>query len=466
MRTRVTGFFIKSILVLLFAFAAFYLMAVLSYRSGFSYGTRINGVNCAGMSIPEVSTVLLDDYPVSDVTVSFPDDTEGILKADDIGISVNYEPELYQIRYTQNPILWGLDIFRGRREVTVTPAVSFDRDKLKKAIGELEFVKEHDPDRNMYLSVAFIDGIYTLADTTGSSVNEDYVFDYIYNALCKGDTQIRIPETFLTDHEYSDSELRVLDLWHEIEDFIRPGLVYDMGDEKIPIDERFLCSCLVKENGMPVKDEDGRFKVDEAMVIAFADDICNRYDTFEKPLTFVDCNGEQKTVERNYYGTLIDREAEVQYLLNAVKNGIKEEHVPKYIHEPYHRGLDDIGPDRIEIDLTRQKLYYFRDGKLDIESDVVTGNPRTLHATNEMITTVRKKQQDTYLSGEGYRSFVHYWIAVYKNTIGIHDASWQQEFGGDRYLTHGSKGCINAPDDVAADLYSKVEVGMPVLIYK
>ena len=60
-----------------------------------------------------------------------------------------------------------------------------------------------------------------------------------------------------------------------------------------------------------------------------------------------------------------------------------------------------------------------------------------------MVCSVIKKAEKTYLTGEGYRSFVNYWMAVYKTLIGIHDASWQSAFGGERYLTHGSKGCIN-----------------------
>lgn len=466
MRTRVTGFFLKSILILLFAVLAFYFLAVFTYRSEFSYGTRINGINCAGMSVPEVSGILLADYPVSDITLSFPDGTEETLKADSIGVSVNFESELLQIRYAQNPFLWGLNLFEKEREETVSPTVSFDKDRLKATVEGLKFVKEHDPKREMHIEIVAENGTYSLTDTTGPSVNADYVFEHVYGSLCKGRTDISIPETFLIEHEYTEEEKKTLSLWAEINEFSAPGLVYDMGDELEEFDRDFLMSLLYYENGRFLRDEEGHFFFDRERLIQGLHSFLDAYDTYEMPRTFVNVNGETKTLERNYYGTLIDREAEEEYLLYAVSNGIREKHIPEYIKEPYHRGLDDIGPTRLEIDLTRQKLYFIKDGSIDVESDIVTGNPRTGHATNEMVTTVLKKETDTYLRGEGYRSFVHYWIAVYKNTIGIHDASWQKEFGGERYLTHGSKGCINAPDDIAADLYSKVEIGMPVLIYK
>ena len=52
-----------------------------------------------------------------------------------------------------------------------------------------------------------------------------------------------------------------------------------------------------------------------------------------------------------------------------------------------------------------------------------------------------------------------------KGGIGIHDADWRDEFGGEIYKTNGSHGCINVPSEVMPELYDMVELGTPVIMF-
>ncbi len=64
----------------------------------------------------------------------------------------------------------------------------------------------------------------------------------------------------------------------------------------------------------------------------------------------------------------------------------------------------------------------------------------------------------------GYDVKVNYWMPfVYGQ--GLHDASWQSSFGGNRYKTNGSHGCINLPKDQAALIYNTIDAGYPIIIY-
>ena len=49
--------------------------------------------------------------------------------------------------------------------------------------------------------------------------------------------------------------------------------------------------------------------------------------------------------------------------------------------------------------------------------------------------------------------------------IGLHDATWRREFGGEIYLKSGSHGCINIPKDKAGELYDMVVIGTPVVMF-
>ncbi len=73
-------------------------------------------------------------------------------------------------------------------------------------------------------------------------------------------------------------------------------------------------------------------------------------------------------------------------------------------------------------------------------------------------------QQHTTLVGEDYESYVDYWLG-FNGGIGIHDASWRDDFGGDIYQGNGSHGCVNTPFDKVKTIYEHVEVGTPVYVY-
>ena len=73
-------------------------------------------------------------------------------------------------------------------------------------------------------------------------------------------------------------------------------------------------------------------------------------------------------------------------------------------------------------------------------------------------------QRNRILRGANYASFVNYWMPV-KGNIGIHDANWRREFGGEIYKKDGSHGCINTPYKNMKVIYENVEVGVPVVMF-
>ena len=56
------------------------------------------------------------------------------------------------------------------------------------------------------------------------------------------------------------------------------------------------------------------------------------------------------------------------------------------------------------------------------------------------------------------------WMPVVKS-IGLHDANWRSEFGGEIYKRDGSHGCVNMPDETTDIIFENAEIGTPVMIY-
>ena len=210
--------------------------------------------------------------------------------------------------------------------------------------------------------------------------------------------------------------------------------------------------------------KDNNVGIDEDKVRRYVEKYAGYYDTYNKELRFRTHDGQIKNIKRGNYGWLTDVDAEVEQLMSCLNKGGEQIKAPVCLHEAYAKGADDIGPSYVEIDLSNQHLYLYKDGKLYLETDLVSGNVSAGHRTPDGIYGVTYKAQSVILRGPGYASFVYYWMP-YNGGVGMHDATWRNKFGGTIYKTAGSHGCINLPLSVAKQIYEQVEAGFPVVTY-
>lgn len=126
----------------------------------------------------------------------------------------------------------------------------------------------------------------------------------------------------------------------------------------------------------------------------------------------------------------------------------------------------DLSDKFIEIDLSEQKLDFYVDRNVILSTDIVSGQVGSKETETRIgCFNIYKFEKDTVLVGADYRQPVDYWMP-FDGGIGLHDASWRNEFGGDIYLTDGSHGCINLPKDVAKDIYDNSFFDTKVLVHK
>ena len=123
----------------------------------------------------------------------------------------------------------------------------------------------------------------------------------------------------------------------------------------------------------------------------------------------------------------------------------------------------------VYVSISDQTLTYFVDGEVVLSTPVVTGNSWN-HATPRGTFRILSKATNVTLkgredNGDKYESFVYYWMAFIGGVYGLHDATWRGSFGGNIYQGNGSHGCVNMPYGMAAELFSIIDYGTPVLIY-
>ena len=120
------------------------------------------------------------------------------------------------------------------------------------------------------------------------------------------------------------------------------------------------------------------------------------------------------------------------------------------------------------IDISDQKLSFYKNGKRQLHADVVTGKPGRW-STPTGTFKVRRKRKYVTLTGATWSNPVTYWMPFKGDAYGMHDASWRtsREFSNHKtYINNGSHGCVNMRFKDAKALYGMVKKGTVVIIQK
>lgn len=437
------------------------------YGRTFAVNTWINGVYCTGKTVEEVNSELMQSVEPPELTII---DDQGQSWSLDLSLAdyrMDYTDSLQEYLKRRGQTLWLTQIETA--SLTLSPGYSWNQEVLRELVAGMDWVKaagERSTD------VTIIPGEneeepYILVDGKSHRLDPGKLCDYVQQCMEKGIYQIQVDQgDCYMDLEDEPEDALLRKQYADLQDFLQANLVYDMGAEQIELTPGVIASFLrADSNNLPVWDQ-GELVLSAGNIRAWVEQLARQYDTVDTTRDFQTTEGRVVQVTYNTYGTQLDVETEVEFLEEALQYERDEPliHRPVYLQEGYCRGLDDIGNTYIEVDMGKQHMYYYQNGECLISVDVVTGNARRRWNTPEGINYVYNKQRNRTLRGEGYATPVKYWMPVVGN-VGIHDADWRRDFGGEIYLTDGSHGCVNTPPDVMGELYELVEVGTPVIMF-
>lgn len=455
-------FLLLSIVVLQVLIA--YIGLTFYYRNAFVYGTWINNIYCTGKSIEEVNAELSGQFSYDGITIYDKDQNEYQIMASDIDYQYDFEESLKQYLGRQNPLLW-VDSFWKIRNEEIVPVICYDKDKLEACFNALPFLEQRDIKEREITIIKTKQG-YELVDERGSILDIEKARLAVEDAISNLAKSVSLAAAdCYYDMELTEKMQEILHEWELIKVFQDCHIVYQMGDDLIPVDASVVCDWIAfNEDGSPAYADDGTLQLKEEAIPDFIAGLAKEYDTVGSVRTFQTTGRGVITVEGGIYGNRLDQKAEIAYLTEAFARKADEVHIPVYLQMGVRQGKNDIGSTYIEIDMEEQMMYYYLDGILQIETPVVTGNTSRRMGTPAGVNYVYAKQTNRILRGEGYASHVNFWMPV-KGNIGIHDASWRSNYGGTIYQTNGSHGCINTPYDAMSRMYEMVEVGTPVVMY-
>ena len=216
------------------------------------------------------------------------------------------------------------------------------------------------------------------------------------------------------------------------------------------------------------------YTVSDEKVREYADMLDKKYSNYQSYITFNNVYGEEITVENKSVGWIFDPDHAFSVLRELIEKGesVRLDLTDRSTESNkwWIRTASDYNDAKnekklfAEVSIEEQYMWVRKNNEVILEAPVVTGDPGMGNDTPKGAYLVYEKKSPSSLYGPGYETEVAYWIA-FNDSIGFHDATWQDSFGGSVYLYNGSHGCVNMPLDAVSELYDIAYIGMPVYVY-
>lgn len=442
-----------------------YLGFALFFSSHFMFFTEINGQDFSLKSVAQVEEYMKQQ--VADYVLSLEESDGGseMINGSDISLEYVKGKELKELVKKQNNFFWIESLWK-HPETTAEVGVKYDENALKSIIENLACMKPENQTESVNAHPEFKDTEFVIIpEVVGTQIDTEKFNEVVATAINGFVSSVNLSEEncYIKPRFVSDSE-EVVAAKDAMNSYLGASITYDFNPHTEVVDASVI-SQWVKVDG------DMNVTFDDEAVKAYIQTLAEKYNTKGKSRTFTTATGNSVTVEGGSYGWRIDQDAEYNALTTNIKNGETVTREPEYSSRAASHDTNDFGSTYAEVDLSNQQMYFIQNGAIVLQSGIVTGNPSKGHATPQGTYSLAYKALDQVLRGQKkadgsyeYESPVKFWMP-FNGGIGFHDATWQSAFGGSRYQTNGSHGCVNMPYDKASQLYNLISAGTPVILH-
>lgn len=451
------AFFLLMIIPLCFL----YLYVAYYYRDRFYSNTYVNGINISNMTYEEAENLISSEVRTYVLSMEGRNGVYDTITGKSINLHTVYSKDLSEFIKEQKTFGWPAELFK-KHSYVVDTMLAYDEELLEKKFKELAFLKEENNilPVNAAISEYGENGYEIIPEQEGAKIIEDKLYSAIKDAIDVMKPKLFLEEAGCYEKPAITSEYPPLkNALEEMNKLAKARITYEFGDKVEILDGSLISEWISVSDDFAVS-----FEPEEG-IKKYVDYIGKTYNTFGKTRTFKTSYGDVIKVSGGDYGWWLNRSKEAQELIELIKSGANLKKEPVYFQTAQQYGDDDIGSTYVEVNLTAQHLFFYKEGKLVVESDFVSGNLAKNYGTPTGTYPVQYKQRDAVLVGEDYETPVKYWMPFNRN-IGFHDASWRKEFGKDIYKTKGSHGCINMPPEAAKKMFEEIKRGVAVVVYE
>lgn len=439
---------------------ALYVAVAVYFKKHFFPNSTINGYPVSQMTAQEADEELhaaIKDYLL---TIYDRNGEKYHLEGSTFDYSCELINSASQYLEQQNAFLWPAQL-TSDKTFDIDTHASYDEEKLVSQIKSLALFSEENTaaPENAQL-VPSGDGYEIQPETAGNMPDTEHVINTISTAVAEGQKSVTLTDEDYLMPEITAEDPSLTDSLSQLEQYLSTTITYEVGNESEVLNRD------ITKDWISIDEENNSITIDEQKVTNYVQSLASKYNTYADKRQFQTSSGDTITIGGGDYGWVVDKEAEKAAILEEIKTGKTISRPLNYQQEAVQEGADDIGNTYIEIDYTKQHIWYYKDGALQLESDIVSGNISRNNGSPDGVFKIVFKKSPATLVGEDYSSDVTFFLP-YAYNVGIHDASWRSpsEFGGETYKTSGSHGCINVPYEFVEQLYGMVEVGTPVIAY-
>ncbi|PEQ54079.1 hypothetical protein CN473_08920 [Bacillus thuringiensis] len=224
--------------------------------------------------------------------------------------------------------------------------------------------------------------------------------------------------------------------------------------------------------------KDMKVTIDVSNIKNKVTEINNAKSTLNKDFTFKTHSGAVISVKGQGYGWALDVEKEKKQIQQGFEKGEKSLSASNINGNGWKKegvgyettSNNGIGDTYAEISIAEQQIWIYKDGKLAVTTNVVTGKHSTSEDTSPGVWYVLYKRSPYTLKGSAvgkgdYAVKVDYWVPFTNSGQGFHDAGWRTNWANNAYLTGGSGGCVNLSPSIAKNVYDNLSTYEPVIVY-
>ncbi len=442
-------------------FFAVYLGISNYFNDRFLYGTIVNGKDVSCKTVEEVEDMIASQVDGYEIAIVPREGEEERLAGEDVALKTVFDGTLQRELAKQSGFAWPAALF-STSAIQVEAMVDYSQEKLKESAGKLAVLDKSSMREPLDATISeYIEkeGYKILPEEKGTVVNEKKFLKALGKAIQNLDSSFSLEEAkCYKKPKYTKKSKELKKQVKAMNQLVGTSVTYDFGDGQEVLDGNTIHQWLSVSDQREVSVSDEKIREYVAL-------LAEKYNTAGKSKSLNSSYGTEVTVSGGDYGWKIDQEQEVAALTEHIKKGETLTKEPAYAQTANSRGGNDYGDTYVEVNLTAQHLFYYKNGALVVESDFVSGNESKGWSTPPGAYGLYYKQRDKTLRGEDYATPVSYWMP-FNGGVGFHDATWRNSFGGSYYKRNGSHGCVNLPFSVAKTLYENIEAGCAVLVYR
>lgn len=419
--------------------------------------THVNGRD---VSFAPKESVIGDSVGDFDIKIKGIDDKELVFNSKDIDYKANI-PKGASL--DQNPLKWPISFF-SKESFEFDYKVNYDENKLEDILKNSKFMNKIVEPEDAKLE---FDGkeFKIKEEIKGNKVKYNKLKEALVSAIKTRNADIELDESFYEQPKVYAKDENLQKALNQANEALKLSFKFNINGFDYKIEGEKLADM--------VNFEDEKLTLNHEKVTEYVSKMAEETNTYGKNRKFKATDLGEITVNPGVYGYKLNEEETIKSFLDAFKKGKSAEIEPVYLKAGLNRYEDgsDIKDTYIEVDLSRQHVWYYKNGQVLLSTDIVTGRLSEGALTNKGVGAILSKEKDSKLKGKNfdgsdYETPVKYWMPIGWDGEGFHDANWRYAFGGNIYLYNGSHGCLNMQPSQAEKLFNLVEHNTPVVVYE